>query len=38
VPVAVAHGHVTVPDGQGLGIEVDERRVRRRQQEFKRVA
>jgi L-alanine-DL-glutamate epimerase-like enolase superfamily enzyme len=38
VPVAVAHGHVTVPDGPGLGIEVDERRVRRRQQEFKRVA
>jgi L-alanine-DL-glutamate epimerase-like enolase superfamily enzyme len=38
VPVAVAHGHVAVPDGPGLGIEVDERRVRRCQQEFKRVA
>jgi muconate cycloisomerase len=38
VPVAVAHGHVAVPDGPGLGVEVDERRVRRCQQEFKRVA
>jgi muconate cycloisomerase len=38
VPLAVAHGHVAVPDGPGLGIEVDERRVRRCQQEFKRVA
>jgi L-alanine-DL-glutamate epimerase-like enolase superfamily enzyme len=38
VPVAVAHGHVAVPDGPGLGIDVDEGRVRRGQQEFKRVA
>ena len=37
-PVAVAHGHVTVPDGPGLGVDVDERRVRRGEQEFKRVA
>jgi muconate cycloisomerase len=35
-PLAVAHGHVEVPDRPGLGIEVDERRVRA--QEFKRVA
>ena len=33
-PLAVAHGHVDVPDRPGLGIEVDERRVRRCQQEF----
>jgi muconate cycloisomerase len=37
-PLAVAHGHVEVPDRPGLGIEVDERRVRRCQQEFRRVA
>ena len=28
----------TLPDGPGLGVEVDERRVRRCQQQFKRVA
>ena len=37
-PLAVMRGHVEVPDRPGLGIEVDERRVRRRQQEFRRVA
>jgi muconate cycloisomerase len=37
-PVGVAHGHVVVPNGPGLGVEVDERRVRRGEQEFKRVA
>jgi L-alanine-DL-glutamate epimerase-like enolase superfamily enzyme len=37
-PLRVVDGHVTVPDGPGLGVEVDERRVRRCQQEFKRVA
>jgi muconate cycloisomerase len=37
-PLAVAHGHVEVPDRSGLGIEVDERRVRRSAQDFKRVA
>jgi L-alanine-DL-glutamate epimerase-like enolase superfamily enzyme len=37
-PLRVDDGHVVVPDGPGLGIEVDERRVRRCQQDFKRVA
>ncbi|MFZ0609219.1 MAG: enolase C-terminal domain-like protein, partial [Xanthobacteraceae bacterium] len=37
-PLAVARGHVKVTDRPGLGIEVDERRVRHYQQEFKRVA
>ncbi len=37
-PLRVANGHVEVPSGPGLGIEVDERRVRRCQQEFRRVA
>jgi o-succinylbenzoate synthase len=37
-PLAIRNGHVEVPDRPGLGIEVDERRVRRCQQEFKRVA
>ena len=37
-PLRIDNGHVTVPDRPGLGIDVDERRVRRRQQEFKRVA
>jgi L-alanine-DL-glutamate epimerase-like enolase superfamily enzyme len=31
-------GHVEVPERPGLGIDVDEHRLRRRQQEFKRVA
>jgi muconate cycloisomerase len=33
-PLRIARGHVEVPDRPGLGIEVDERRVRRSQQEF----
>jgi L-alanine-DL-glutamate epimerase-like enolase superfamily enzyme len=37
-PLAVANGHVAVSDRPGLGIEVDEHRVRRCQQDFKRVA
>ena len=37
-PLRVEHGHVEVPDRPGLGIEVDERRVRRGAQDFKRVA
>jgi L-alanine-DL-glutamate epimerase-like enolase superfamily enzyme len=37
-PLRVEHGHVEVPGGPGLGIEVEERRVRRRAQDFKRVA
>jgi L-alanine-DL-glutamate epimerase-like enolase superfamily enzyme len=37
-PLAVAQGHVEVLERPGLGIEVDERRVRRRAQDFKRVA
>jgi muconate cycloisomerase len=37
-PLRVEHGHVEVSDRPGLGIEVDERRVRHAQQEFKRVA
>ena len=37
-PLAIAGGHAEVSDRPGLGIEVDEGRVRRGQQEFKRVA
>ncbi|HEX3501841.1 MAG TPA: enolase C-terminal domain-like protein [Xanthobacteraceae bacterium] len=37
-PLTVTNGHVVVPDGPGLGVEVDERRVRLREQAFKRVA
>jgi muconate cycloisomerase len=37
-PLAVKAGYVEVPERPGLGIEVDEHRLRRRQQEFKRVA
>ncbi len=33
-PLAVDAGHVTVPEGPGLGIEVDEARVRRGQNDF----
>jgi muconate cycloisomerase len=33
-PLRVDHGHLTVLDKPGLGVEVDERRVRRWQQEF----
>jgi len=35
-PLRIDNGHVEVPDRPGLGIEVDERRVRRCAQEFKR--
>ena len=37
-PLRIDHGHVTVLDRPGLGVDVDERRVRRWQQEFKKVA
>ena len=37
-PLRIDAGHVEVPERPGLGIDVDERRLRRRQQEFKRVA
>jgi L-alanine-DL-glutamate epimerase-like enolase superfamily enzyme len=37
-PLAIKDGHVEVPQRPGLGIDVDERRLRRRQQDFKRVA
>jgi L-alanine-DL-glutamate epimerase-like enolase superfamily enzyme len=37
-PLAVVNGHVEVPDRPGLGIEVDERRLRHCQQNFRRVA
>jgi muconate cycloisomerase len=37
-PLRIENGHVEVLDGPGLGIDVDERRVRRHAQEFKRVA
>jgi L-alanine-DL-glutamate epimerase-like enolase superfamily enzyme len=37
-PLRIDHGHMTVLDRPGLGVEVDERRVRRAQQDFKKVA
>jgi muconate cycloisomerase len=37
-PLAITNGHVEVPERPGLGIDVDELRLRRRQQDFKRVA
>ena len=37
-PLAVARGHVEISDRPGFGIEVDERRVRRWQDDFRRVA
>lgn len=37
-PLAVKDGHVEVPERPGLGIDIDEHGLRRRQQEFKRVA
>jgi len=37
-PLAVINGHVEVPERPGLGIDVDETRLRRRQRDFKRVA
>ncbi len=33
-PLRIDGGHAVVPDGPGLGVEVDEQRLRRRQQEF----
>jgi L-alanine-DL-glutamate epimerase-like enolase superfamily enzyme len=36
-PLRIDGGHVEVPERPGLGIDVDEHRLRRRQQEFKRV-
>jgi L-alanine-DL-glutamate epimerase-like enolase superfamily enzyme len=38
VPLRVDHGHVEVPEQPGLGIEIDEHRMRHCQQQFKRVA
>jgi L-alanine-DL-glutamate epimerase-like enolase superfamily enzyme len=37
-PLRIEAGHIEAPDRPGLGIEVDERRVRRCQQEIRRVA
>jgi L-alanine-DL-glutamate epimerase-like enolase superfamily enzyme len=37
-PLRIDRGHMTVLDRPGLGVEVDERRVRRWQQDFKKVA
>jgi muconate cycloisomerase len=37
-PLRIDAGHVEVLERPGLGIDVDEHRLRRRQQEFKRVA
>ncbi len=37
-PLHIDRGHIAVLDKPGLGVEVDERRVRRAQQEFKKVA
>jgi muconate cycloisomerase len=37
-PLRIEAGHIEVSDRPGLGVEVDERRVRRCQQKFKRVA
>jgi L-alanine-DL-glutamate epimerase-like enolase superfamily enzyme len=37
-PLRIDGGHVEVPEQPGLGIDVDESRLRRRQHEFKRVA
>ena len=37
-PLRIDGGHVEVPEHPGLGIDVDENRLRRRRHEFKRVA
>jgi L-alanine-DL-glutamate epimerase-like enolase superfamily enzyme len=37
-PLRIDNGHMMVLDRPGLGVEVDERRVRRAQQDFKKVA
>jgi L-alanine-DL-glutamate epimerase-like enolase superfamily enzyme len=38
VPLRIERGHVEVPQSPGLGIEIDERLIRHRAQQFKRVA
>jgi L-alanine-DL-glutamate epimerase-like enolase superfamily enzyme len=37
-PLRVDRGHVNVLDRPGLGVDIDERRVRRWQHEFRKVA
>jgi L-alanine-DL-glutamate epimerase-like enolase superfamily enzyme len=37
-PLRIDHGHMIVLNRPGLGVDVDERRVRRAQQDFKKVA
>jgi muconate cycloisomerase len=37
-PLRIDRGHMAVLDRPGLGVDVDERRVRRAQQEFRKVA
>jgi L-alanine-DL-glutamate epimerase-like enolase superfamily enzyme len=37
-PLRIDHGHIAVLNKPGLGVDVDERRVRRWQQEFRKVA
>jgi L-alanine-DL-glutamate epimerase-like enolase superfamily enzyme len=37
-PPRIDHGHIAVLNKPGLGVEVDERRVRRAQQDFRKVA
>ena len=37
-PLRVDHGHIAVLNKPGLGVDVDERRIRRWQQDFKKVA
>jgi muconate cycloisomerase len=37
-PLRIDHGHIAVLNKPGLGVDVDERRIRRWQQEFKKVA
>ena len=37
-PLRIDGGHVEVPEHPGLGIDIDENRLRRHQHEFKRVA
>jgi muconate cycloisomerase len=37
-PLVIKDGHAEVPERPGLGVDVDEHRLRRRQHEFKRIA
>jgi L-alanine-DL-glutamate epimerase-like enolase superfamily enzyme len=37
-PLRVDHGHIAALNKPGLGVDVDERRIRRWQQEFRKVA